>query len=123
MNWMIPTTYMQRLGHALELLCAGSRPPDEMIEAWLDTKRDDNRLQEFACQHGPIWSQGIALIDAARLMAEQPTEGVEHQPAYTQNEHYPEEWGPSDNRRLTCSCGNPDPGHMTPNASGKGPAL
>lgn len=25
---------------------------------------------------------------------------------------HPEEWGPSDARRLTCSCGNPDPFHM-----------
>lgn len=30
--------------------------------------------------------------------------------------HCPEEWGPSDDRRLTCSCGNPDPGHMVSNA-------
>ena len=27
--------------------------------------------------------------------------------------HYPEEWGPSDNRRLTCVCGDPDPFHAT----------
>lgn len=35
---------------------------------------------------------------------------------------YPEEWGPSDNRRLTCSCGNPDPEHMdkVPNAELRG---
>ena len=26
--------------------------------------------------------------------------------------HYPEEWGPSSHRRLTCACGNPDPAHM-----------
>lgn len=30
--------------------------------------------------------------------------------------HSPEEWGPSDARRLTCSCGDPDPNHMNPNA-------
>jgi hypothetical protein len=24
---------------------------------------------------------------------------------------HPEEWGPSDARRLTCACGNPDPAH------------
>lgn len=29
--------------------------------------------------------------------------------------HYPEERGPSDDLRLGCSCGNPDPGHMEPN--------
>lgn len=27
-------------------------------------------------------------------------------------DHYPEEWGPSSDRRLTCVCGNPDPAHM-----------
>jgi hypothetical protein len=30
-----------------------------------------------------------------------------------QRRHYPEEWGPSDNKRLTCVCGNPDPGHQS----------
>lgn len=25
--------------------------------------------------------------------------------------HYPEEWGPSDARRLTCACGDQDPFH------------
>ena len=29
-----------------------------------------------------------------------------------QGAHYPEEWGPSNNRQLTCVCGNPDPGHV-----------
>lgn len=24
---------------------------------------------------------------------------------------YPDEWGPSTNRRLTCACGNDDPDH------------
>jgi hypothetical protein len=43
-----------------------------------------------------------------------------NEPAPTQNQaqrHYPEEWGPSTARRLTCVCGNPDPGHAdkTPN--------
>lgn len=33
-------------------------------------------------------------------------------------QHYPEEWGPSNARRLTCVCGDPDPFHATkvPNA-------
>lgn len=26
--------------------------------------------------------------------------------------HFPEEWGPSDDRKLSCSCGHPDPGHQ-----------
>jgi hypothetical protein len=32
-------------------------------------------------EHGPIWSQGIVLIDAAILLAGEPTEGPNHQPA------------------------------------------
>jgi hypothetical protein len=28
--------------------------------------------------------------------------------------HYPEEWGPSHDRKLTCACGHPDPGHRDP---------
>lgn len=81
MNWMTPTTYMQRLGDAMALLCGGHRPPDEILGAWLNECDDDNRLQEFACEHGPAWAQGIVLIDAASLLAEQPGEGVEHEMA------------------------------------------
>ena len=28
-----------------------------------------------------------------------------------QEHHYPVEWGPSTERRLTCACGHPDPAH------------
>ena len=80
MSWETPTTYVQRLGDALTLLCGGNRPSDEMIGAWMN-ECDDNRLQAFACRHGPSWAQGIGVIDAAQLLADQPTEGVEHQPA------------------------------------------
>lgn len=38
----------------------------------------------------------------------------------TASKHYPEEWGPSDNRKLTCSCGNPDPDHLTHNGEVRG---
>lgn len=31
--------------------------------------------------------------------------------------HYPEEWGPSWDRRLTCVCGHPDPAHMDAQAA------
>lgn len=74
MNWQTPTTYLQRFGDAIALLCAGNRPPDEMMTAWLDADREDTRLQEFACEHGPVWAQGIAVIDAAQVLADQPTE-------------------------------------------------
>ena len=117
MDHWTPTTYLRRFGDVLTLLCAGHRPTDEIMAAWLDTRRDDLRLQEFACEHGPVWAQGIAVIDAARVLADQPTEGVKHE--ITAEKHYPEEWGPSDNRRLTCVCGDPDPFHATttPNAA------
>lgn len=77
------TTYMQRFGDALALLCNGHRPPPEMLVAWLDVNRDDHSLQNFAAVHGPSWAQGIAVIDAARVLADQPTEGLNHEMEHT----------------------------------------
>lgn len=79
-NWMTPTTYADRFTEAVTLLC-GQRPPADLVAAWLDKDADDHRLQDFAASHGPVWSQGIGLLDAAHLMASQPTEGVDHEPA------------------------------------------
>lgn len=117
MSWKTPTTYLQRMGDAIALLCGGHRPSDEILGAWLNECEDDYRLQEFACEHGPSWAQGIAVIDAAHVLADQPTEilcidgpQIDHE-MRGETWHHPEEWGPSDNRRLTCSCGNPNPGH------------
>ena len=73
-----PTTYLQRFGDAMELLCGGNRPPDELMRDFLNQTGQPDNLQEFAIEHGPIWSQGIALIDAARLIAYNPTEGINH---------------------------------------------
>lgn len=73
-----PTSYLERFTHALALLC-GKEPPQEIVLAWIQKDSDDFRLQEFAIEHGPSWSQGIALIEAAQLMADQPTEGVDHE--------------------------------------------
>lgn len=78
-NWRSPTKYLQRLGDAIELLCSGHRPPDEMMERWLDSDADDMHLQSFCAEHGPIWAQGIGIIDAAQVLANQPTEGVDHE--------------------------------------------
>ena len=74
MSWSTPTSFMKRFGDALQLLCSGHRPPEEMMLAWFDKTKDDNRLQEFCCEHGPDWAQGIGMIDAAQVMADQPTE-------------------------------------------------
>ena len=110
-NWSTPTTYAERFAAAVTMLCQGRRPPDAMLAGWLDRSSDE--LQEFAIDNGPAWAQGIVLLDAAKLLADSPTEGVNHGQL-----HYPEEWGPSTARRLTCVCGNPDPAHAdkTPNA-------
>lgn len=78
MNWMTPTTYLQRFGDAIERLCNGNRPTDELLTAWINGCNDD-RLQEFACEHGPDWAQGIVIIDAARVLADSPGEGVDHE--------------------------------------------
>lgn len=73
-SWTMPTAYVDRFGDAMQLLCAGHRPPDDMLRGWLKPDSEDERLQHFACEHGPHWAQGIGLIDAARLAADQPTE-------------------------------------------------
>ncbi len=76
-DWTTPTSYLLRFGDALQSLCRGRRPTEAMMGAWLDT--DDEQLQTFCCDHGPSWAQGIAVIDAARVLADQPTEGPPHE--------------------------------------------
>lgn len=85
-EWDEPTTVAQRMSDAVTLLCAGARPPYDMVCGWLglDKESGDDRLQEFAIEHGPAWAQGIGLLDAAWVMVSQPTEGVEHEYARTE---------------------------------------
>lgn len=99
------TSYLTRFGDAMERLCSGYRPSDDLLRIWFDAEQDDDSLQEFAIQHGPEWAQGIALIEAAQHLAGHPEEGVGH--------CLPVAWGASDNPRLICSCGDPDPYHKT----------
>lgn len=75
-SWRVPTTRAQRLEQAMSLLCNGVSPSSRMVDDWIAERNDD--LQDFACTHGPSWAQGIAVIDAAQIMADQPTEGVNH---------------------------------------------
>ncbi len=77
--WTTPTTYLQRFRDAVALLCAGQVPSDKLLLDWLDTDNDSFALQEFAIEHGPSWAQGIAVLDAARVLADEPTEGVPHE--------------------------------------------
>ncbi|MCZ8254539.1 MAG: hypothetical protein O9327_02505 [Polaromonas sp.] len=80
-DWSRPTTFEERFGQAIERLCGGHRPDPDIVKAWLDRSQEDERLQEFAIEHGPAWCQGIVLIDAAYLLADSPTEGVPHETA------------------------------------------
>ncbi len=73
-DWTKPTTVAQRLADAVQLLCGGKRPPDDMVQGWLNAELDDTRLQSFCADHGPAWAQGIGLIDAAMVLVDQPTE-------------------------------------------------
>lgn len=76
-DWHEATTVVQRVGDVLQLLCAGQRPSEGIIQSWL--KGDDEELQNFCADNGPPWAQGIGLIDLAMLAVNQPTEGVDHE--------------------------------------------
>lgn len=78
-GWRAPTTCLQRFGDAMERLCGGKRPSGALLAEFLDPNSDGMELQNFACDNGPAWAQGIVLIDAARMLANSPTEGVKHQ--------------------------------------------
>lgn len=58
---------------------APNEPPDAFIAEWFDkdSTRVDDRLKNWVGgQPGvPWWAQAIAVIDAARIMADQPIEG------------------------------------------------
>jgi hypothetical protein len=72
------TTYHDRFADAVSLLC-GRRAPTEFVTAWLDCDLEDNRLQQFAIEHGPEWAQGIVVLDAAHMLAATPEEGANHE--------------------------------------------
>lgn len=96
-DWRQATTYLQRMSHALSLLC-GVTPTDEMIAAYLDTSRDDDRLQHWCADNGPAWAQGIVVIDAARVLADTPAEGADHESAQPQQPAQPVAWRYEDAR-------------------------
>lgn len=79
--WTKQTTHIERLGDALQLLCAGKRPPDQMILDYFNDDLDSFDLQEFCVENCPlVWSQGIVVIEAALILADDPAEGVGHEP-------------------------------------------
>lgn len=77
-DWGKPTSYVDRFTEAVALLCRKS-PPADLVAGWLDKDADDQRLQDFAADHAPAWAQGIGVLDAAHVMASQPTEDVAHE--------------------------------------------
>lgn len=73
MAWDTPTRWVDRFADAVARLCGGRRPPpDSMIEKWFT--EGDEKLQHLTAEFGPEWAQGIVIIDAARLLADTPTE-------------------------------------------------
>lgn len=68
-------TFEQRFVEALSILCAGKRPDIQIVKDWFDTKLESFELQAWTIENGPDWAQGVAVINAARLIVSQPPEG------------------------------------------------
>jgi hypothetical protein len=92
-----PTQYVDRVVDTLGLLCNGTKPPREMVEAWFQDESEE--LQDWAVNHTALcWGTGIGTIEAAIAMAETPEEGIsggngqEHQ---MREEVFPREAGSS----------------------------
>jgi len=75
-----PTTYRERFKDSIALLCQGEYPSDRIIDQWFDESNPSIELQEFCIANCPLtWSLGIAVIEAAMTLAEQPEEGKGHE--------------------------------------------
>jgi hypothetical protein len=69
LNWKSLDT-RDRFIEAIALLCAGAYPPEEMIDAWLDS--DDERLQTWCVNEaGLSYLTGISIIEAAHMLVEE----------------------------------------------------
>lgn len=79
--------WVDRFIEAFTLLCGGHEPPRRMVIDWFDERLDSVDLQDFACEFTPLeTAQGIAIIDAAICIANQPVEGLNME---TEFSHYP----------------------------------
>ena len=76
-DWRTPTFFIKRFEEALAMLCNGCSPPSNYITEWLDGTSDN--LQDFCSENAAGWMQGIVVIDAALLLADNPCEGVNHE--------------------------------------------
>lgn len=73
------TTWEHRFQEVLALFSGGRKAPIDMIERWFGS--DDEGLQQWVSEHGALgWHQGIILIEAAELIADNPAEGEGHAP-------------------------------------------
>jgi hypothetical protein len=67
-------TFRVRFLEALTALCKpGEDPSEELVDKWLDPNFDDRHeltLQDWMACHTPFeWAMGIALIEAAQVLA------------------------------------------------------
>jgi hypothetical protein len=76
------TTYTERFTHAVAVLC-GAQPPTDMVAEWIANVdvNGEHRLQSWVLSQAatPSWAQGIVVLDAAHVLANDPEEGMEHE--------------------------------------------
>jgi hypothetical protein len=76
------TTYAERFAHAVAVLC-GAQPPADMVAEWIANidVNGEHRLQSWVLSQAatPSWAQGIVVLDAAHVLANDPEEGVGHE--------------------------------------------
>lgn len=106
-------------GDALKVLLDEIDRLRPMAESWESYEAAQERKAEMRLGDEtaarPVFNheRNCGLTNVAST-CECPQSPVETTPA---QKHYPEEWGPSDARRLSCVCGDPDPGHMSRGAA------
>ncbi|MBP5055329.1 hypothetical protein [Pseudomonas chlororaphis] len=93
----------------------------DVLEAENRHLRDDDLFYDAACEAmeghqkerakrgKEIGCQG-SLIDGIAWLYQRLAE-LEKSPSGYTKQHHPVEFGPSDSRRIGCSCGHPDPNH------------
>jgi hypothetical protein len=69
--------YRVRFTEAVRHL-VGAEPPAELVDAWInDVDRDDDLCQWVgSAPNTPSWTQNIAVLDAASVLASNPCEGA-----------------------------------------------
>jgi hypothetical protein len=79
-----PTTWMERFREAMAVMCGGKMPPLDMCEQWVRNEQVNgvDLLQEWVIDHAAVavsWHTGIGAIEAAKVWADSPEEGVGHE--------------------------------------------